>query len=232
MKNSQNAYRIKPLLLVLVIFLFSNVVFAQTDTTQVTQTESKKQDKQKDEGKREKKKRKNEFKVFAGVNFNKLIVSQEKYNSTIAPGYLLGASYKQGKFFYWEAGVRFNNAVYNLKDVMNPPDSSAMFDDIFGVRNIDIPLTVGINILSVTSRIVGLRVFVSAVPAFLLDVGDNNLGLSKDNSNTFNIYGQGGVGVDVAFIFVEAGVNYGFIDLMNYDKSNPIQIFVNLGFRF
>ncbi len=53
------------------------------------------------------------------------------------------------------------------------------------------------------------------------------------NINTFNLYGQAGVGVDVAFIFVEAGYNYGFMDLFkNEIKSNPNQIFVNLGFRF
>jgi len=54
-----------------------------------------------------------------------------------------------------------------------------------------------------------------------------------DHINAFNLYGQAGVGVDVAFLFVEAGYNYGFIDLFKNDvKSNPNQIFINLGFRF
>ena len=54
-----------------------------------------------------------------------------------------------------------------------------------------------------------------------------------DDINTFNLYGQGGVGVDVAFLFLEAGFNYGFTDLFKNDiESNPYQIFVNLGFRF
>ena len=79
----------------------------------------------------------------------------------------------------------------------------------------------------------GLRAYVSAVPAFAIGVDNNKLGISKDNINVFNFYGQGGIGVDVLFIFVEAGYNYGFIDLFQNDiKSNSNQIFVNLGFRF
>ena len=223
----------KSLLLVTMIFVFSNVVYAQIDTLQVAQPDSTMLDEKEDGGKTKKKKGKNEFKVFAGVNLNDLSVSSEQYESIMGIGYQLGASYKQGKFFYWELGFRLNNPVYNLSEISSVPDSSINFDGIFGVRNIDIPLTVGINLLSVTSRLVGLLVFVSAVPAFVVNVGDNDLGISKDNINSFNLYGQGGLGVDVAFLFLDTGFNYGFNDLLQHDiKSNPYQIFVNLGFRF
>jgi hypothetical protein len=109
----------------------------------------------------------------------------------------------------------------------------SLLDGVFSTKNIDVPVTLGINFLTFVSRIAGLRVFVSAVPSFTLGIGDNKLDISMDNINTFNLYGQAGVGVDVAFLFVEAGYNYGFIDLFKNDiKSNPNQIFVNLGFRF
>ncbi len=114
-----------------------------------------------------------------------------------------------------------------------PPDSTSLFDGLFGVRQIDVPITGGINFLSITSRIVGIRVYVSAVPSFALGVGSNDLGITKDDLNSFILYGQGGVGIDVAFIFVEAGFNYGFTNLFKTDfQSNPYQLFVNLGFRF
>jgi len=109
----------------------------------------------------------------------------------------------------------------------------SLLNGVFSVRNIDVPITFGINFLTFVNRIVGLRVYVSAVPSFTLGVGDNKLGISMDHINAFNLYGQAGVGVDVAFLFVEAGYNYGFIDLFKNDvKSNPNQIFINLGFRF
>ena len=137
---------------------------------------------------------------------------------------MLGATYKRGKFFYWELGAQYNNPVYNLNDATIPKDLSSYFDIVFSVKRIDIPVSFGINILSVTSRIVGLRVFVSAVPSFAIGVGDNNLDISMDNVNTFNFYGQAGAGVDVVFIFIEAGFNYGFDDLFqDYSTSNPSQ---------
>ena len=200
---------------------------------QVIQTDTNSVEVQQVKEKRQKKKRKDEFKVFAGANFNRLSVDSKKYESTLAVGYLLGASYKRGKFFYWEIGARLNNQVYNLNDLTKPPDSSLLLDGVFNVRNINIPITFGINFLSITSRIVSLRAYVSAVPAFALGVGGNDLGISKDNINTFNLYGQGGIGVDMAFMFIEAGFNYGFTDLFKNDiESNPYQVFVNLGFRF
>lgn len=208
------------------IFLFSTAFQAQTDSTQVDQTEPVKKEK-KD------KKRKDEFKIYAGVNFNTLAVTSDTYSSTITPGWMLGFFYKRGRFFYWEVGVRYNNPVYNLKDESIPSDSSNLLDGVFGVRNIDVPVTVGLNFLSFASRIVGLRLFVGVTPQFAIGVGSNDLGITKDNINTFNVLGQGGIGVDVAFIYLETGVNYGFIDLFQNDiKSNPFQIFVNLGFRF
>ena len=120
-----------------------------------------------------------------------------------------------------------------VKDLNVPPDSSSIFDGAFGVRNIDIPITGGINFLSVTSRIVGLRVYVSAIPSFALGVGNNDHGVTKDDLNSFMLYGQAGIGLDVAFLFLEAGFNYGFTNLLKNDfQSNPYQLFLNLGFRF
>ena len=188
-----------------------------------------------DDGTKQKKdkKRKDEFKVYAGVNFNKINISSEKFNTTMGVGWLMGASYKRGKFFYWELGARYNNPVYNLDDATIPVDSAQLLDGIFSVKAIDIPITVGINFLSVTSRIVGLRIFVSAVPSFAIGVGGNDLNISMDNINAFNFYGQAGVGVDVTFLFIEVGANYGFQDLSkDYSTSNPYQLYINLGFRF
>ena len=223
--------RLNILCLTLVIFLFSNVLYAQVDSLQADQ---KPVEVQQDEEKQKKdKKRKDEFKVFAGVNINSLSIDSEKYEPSMGVGYLLGASYKRGRFFYWEVGARYNNPVYNLKDPNTPSDSSSLLDGVFSVRSIDVPITGGINILSITSRIVGLRVFVSAVPTFVLSIGDNDLDISKDNINGFNLFGQGGIGVDVAFLFLETGFNFGFGDLFTNDiRSKPYQVFVNLGFRF
>lgn len=226
MKIFQSNIQLKLVLLTLMIFLFSNVFQAQTDTTQVTQTEPAKKEKKE-------KKRKDEFKVYGGINFNNLSVSSDTYSSILAPGWMLGFDYKRGKFFYWQVGARYNNAVYNLDIEGMPADSSNLLDGVFAVRNIDVPITVGINFLSFVSRIVGLRLFIGATPQFALGVGDNEIDISNENLNSFNLLGQGGLGVDVAFIYLETGVNLGFMDVFKNDvQSKPVQIFVNLGFRF
>jgi len=235
MRKNQNFFSLKSTIPILVFLFLSRTFYAQTDSTQIVQTDPKPVEVQQEKKKKQKedKKRKDEFKVFAGISLNHLSIDSEKYESTLGAGWLLGASYKRGKFFYWEIGARYNNRVYNLDDQTIPADSSSLLDGVFSVRNIDVPITLGVNFLSITSRIVGLRIFVCAVPAFAIGVGGNDLGFSMDNINAFNLYGQGGVGVDVAFIFLEAGFNYGFIDLFKNDiQSNPYQIFINLGLRF
>jgi len=213
---------------------FSNVLFAQTSFNEGILPESYQLSLQDDEAKQKKdKKRKDEFKVFAGINFSNLNISSEQYEPTMGIGWALGASYKRGKFFYWELGALYNNPVYNLTDATIPKDSSSYLDGVFSVRRIDIPVSFGINLLSLTSRVVGLRAFVSAVPSFAIGVGGNDLNISMDNINTFNFYGQLGAGVDITFIYIELGFNYGFNDLFeNYSQSNPYQAYINLGFRF
>ena len=61
--------------------------------------------------------------------------------------------------------------------------------------------------------------------------------LVKNDIADFMFYGQGGVGVDIAFFFIEVGYNYGLSNIINdieneSIKSNPSQTYVNLGFRF
>jgi hypothetical protein len=223
MKINQSIIAGKALLLSVMLFLFSGVALAQVDTVQVAQPDTTIQEKGKKE-KKEDKKRKDEFIPYVGVNFNHLVVSDD-IESSMGIGYHIGFDYKRGKFFYWQVGVRFNNAVYDLTNVLDSTDNVS-------VKDIDIPITGGINFLSAINRLVALRLFVSAVPAFTLGVGDNDFGIEKDDLNSFILYGQAGLGVNVAFLVLEAGYNYGFQDVFENSESKPGQIFVNLGFRF
>jgi hypothetical protein len=222
---------IKGLAISLVIIVASvfNCAWAQVDTTKVAQPDTTIQQKGKEEKKNDKK-RKDEFIVYGGVNFNMLSVDADVTESEVNVGYHLGFDYKRGKFFYWQVGLRYNNAVYKLKPVDHPldfPDEYTM-----AVRSIDIPVTGGINFLSAINRIVALRLFVSAVPAINLGVGENDYDITKDDINSFILYGQAGIGINVAFIVLEAGYNFGFQDMLKDYQSKPGQVFINLGFRF
>ncbi len=177
--------------------------------------------------KKDKKGKKNEIIFYGGVNFTQLGSSSGKYESEAKVGYQLGGYYKQGRMFYWQAGARFASAMIGYK-----PTGSADFSDI-SVSDIDIPLTLGINFTSFMNRVLSVRLFASAVPAFTLKVGENPYGITKDNVNSFILYGQGGLGINVAFLVIEGGYNYGFNELLiDNTNSNPGQVFINLGFRF
>ena len=228
----------------LFFFFFANVAISQVtegaDTVKTIKADTLKtapsaapaaapaETQKKDEKSKEKKeKKKNEIVFYTGVNFTQLSSSATGYESQTGTGWHLGAYYKQGKFFYWQAGLRYNSALIGYK-----PTGTADFGD-FTVSDIDIPVTAGINLLSATNRVLSLRLFVSAVPAFTMNVGDNTYGISKDNVNSFVLYGQGGLGVNVAFLVMEIGYNYGFNELLtDYTDSKPGQVFINLGFRF
>ncbi len=176
----------------------------------------------------EKKTKKDKFVVYGGANFNTMGVASSQIESTTGVGYHLGFAYKRGNFFYWQVGARYNSAAFNFVKTSTNADTSKLTISAF-----DVPLTAGINFLSFADRLVALRVFVSAVPSFTVGVGDNNLNIKKDNVNSFILYGQAGLGVDIAFFMIETGYNYGFQNILkDYSSSNPGQFFVSLGFRF
>jgi hypothetical protein len=228
MRTNFADYIVKALLSALMFFLFSNVALAQTDSLKTAQPDTTIQEKGKKE-KKDDKKRKDEFIPYVGVNFNTLSVSSDEiYESSMGVGYHIGFDYKRGKFFYWQVGARFNGARYNLKAIES---DSAHFIGV-PVYDIDIPVTGGINFLSALNRVVALRIFISAVPAFNLGVGENDLGITKDDINSFVLYGQAGLGINVAFLVIEAGYNFGLQDMLKKYESKPGQVFINLGFRF
>jgi len=176
---------------------------------------------------KDKKGKKNEIIFYGGVNFTHLGTSSGNYESEAHLGYQLGGYYKQGRLLYWQAGARFASSMIGYK-----PADSADFGSI-SIKDIDLPLTVGINFTSFMNRVLSVRLFVSAVPAFNLGVGDNDYGITKDKINSFIMYGQGGLGINVAFLVLEAGYNYGFNEvLISNTDSKPGQVFINLGFRF
>ncbi len=218
---------LKHFFILVLTFSFSTIIFAQDDST--TQDDATKQKKEK--------KARSSFKISAGVDFNNLSLdSADEIKSNVASGYNLGLSYKRGRFFYYEVGARYNNRPFEVTDVSDS-NGANQTNSSFSVSTIDIPLTGGINITSFADRLVGVRVFLSAVPSFSLGKDVDELGLDKDDITNVLFYGQGGVGIDIAFFFIEAGFNYGFSNIINdianeSTKSNPSQGYVNIGFRF
>lgn len=209
--------RIKNLLFMIILFCYVSNAQAQADS-QSQNPEEKKETKAK-----------SSFKLAAGVNFNNLsLESDNPLDSKSAVGYNLGISYKRGRFFYYEIGARYNQRKFGLR---NPSESNNTAN--FTVSAIDVPLTLGVNITSFVDRLVGLRVFGSAVPSFTINEDVSDVVFLEDQINSFTFYGQLGVGIDITVIFIETGFNFGLNSIVDTQgKAEPSQFFVNLGFRF
>ena len=231
MKTSRIIIKGRFPLMVFVLTFFYLFANSQTDSLKISKSDTTLKKQENEKSKEKGKGWNDEFIVYVGGSLNMLSVSGASYENHTAPGYMLGGAYKRGKFFYWQVGARYNNAVYSLTDLSKPADTTVT-DSVFSIRDIGIPITGGINFLSATNRIFALRLFVSAIPSFAIGVGENDLGIGKDQINTFNLYGQAGIGVNIFFMVLEAGLNYGFKDVFKNDQSKPAQIFVHLGFRF
>jgi hypothetical protein len=170
--------------------------------------------------------RTSDVKIYAGLTVSQIIESSSTYESGYSTGFNLGVSYRQGRFAYWEIGARYNGSVV----LLSKPNET--IEETLGIRQVEIPISGGLNLLSPVRRVLGLRLFMGISPGLVISIADNSLDLAKDDFNSFQFSGHAGVGVDIAFLFVEAGIDYGFTDVLVNENSNMTQIFINLGFRF
>ena len=234
MKHSCKVYLWKPILFVVILVTLNKGAMAQVpsdtakakvDTTTMMPADTVKPT---HPPASEKKAKPKQFNFYIGGNSNTMSGSTASYNTNSALGYQLGVAFKKGGFTYWQVGLMYNYSAYGFNTVATNIDTGKL-----NVQALDIPVTLGINFLSF-AKIVSLRAYVSAMPAFTLGVGNNDFGISKDNVNSFVFYVQGGIGVDILFLMIDIGYNYGTQSLMKNSASstNPGQVYLNLGFRF
>ena len=210
--------------LLLFLILLNINAFAQTDSIPaggvvvhdtITENNSKKNPH----------KRVSDFKIYGGISTSKVLLPNSFFNSAYGTGYLLGFSYKRGRFGYWEIGINYNNSVVSLENVN-------VLKDNMQIRQLELPLSGGINLLSLTRRVLGVRLFGGVVPGYIVGISDNPFNIGESDFNRFQLSGRMGVGVDVLFLFIEGGYQYGFIDVLNNQNSNLSQLDLRLGFRF
>ena len=144
MKPLQIFLRYKITWLFLMMVFVSKIAVSQNDSTAMKQDSMKTGDK--------KKRKTSGFIIYGAGSINKMSMATN-YESVSIPGWALGIAYRRGNFFYWQAGARYNNAIYEVHLTGALRDSVS--DNIFSVQDIDIPITGGINLLSATRKILG-----------------------------------------------------------------------------
>jgi len=208
----------------LCFILLSMGAFAQPDSISSEQKAVQDSIAEESQGKKTHK-RVSDFKIYGGISASTIILSNSTYESAYAAGYNLGFAYRKGRYGYWEIGVNFNGSVVTLDEV-------TAFEQNMQINQLELPLSGGINFLGTTRRVLGLRIFGGLVPGYILKIGDNPFDLGEEDFNQFQLGGRLGVGVDVIFLFLEFGYQYGFLDLLKDQDSNLSQLDLRLGFRF
>lgn len=211
-------------LLFLLVMLFTLSAVSQIDTasvdneaaqdTLIEQTKTKKEYK-----------RVSDFRIYGGVSTSNIMLSNSSYESDYAAGYVLGFSVRKGRFAYWEFGLNYNSSVVSIEEV-------SVLEENMQIRQLEAPITIGINALSATRRVLGVRLFGGVVPGYIAGIKENPFDLVNDDFNRFQFSGRVGVGVDVLFLFIEGGYQYGFTDMLKDQESNLSQLDLKLGFRF
>lgn len=171
-------------------------------------------------------KRVSDFKIYGGLTFSDIIESGNTYEFGYSTGFNAGIAFRKGRFAYWEIGAHYNGSIVLLENF------SLSSSETIGIRQIEMPIVVGLNLLSPVRRLFGLRVFGGLSPGYVFDISDNDFNLTKDDFNSFQISGQAGFGVDIIFLFVDVGYKRGFNNLLKDQNSQLSQFFLNLGFRF
>jgi len=214
-------HTMKKLLTLLLFFCLINVkAVCQVDSSEKEQNSSSEISEEK-----KKPKRVSDFKIYGGVSTSSILLENSIFESAYAAGYLLGVSYRKGRFGYWEIGVNYNNSAVSLEGIN-------ILQDNLQIRQLELPLTAGINLLSITRRVLGLRFFGGLVPGYIAGISSNPFDLEVKDFNRFQLSGRAGIGVDVFFLFFETGYQYGFIDVLEDQGSNMSQVDFRLGFRF
>jgi len=170
-------------------------------------------------------KRVSDFKLYGGISASTIVLSNSTYEAAYAAGYNLGFAYRKGRYGFWEVGLNFNGSVVALDEV-------TALEQNMQISHLELPLSGGLNLLGATRRVIGFRIYGGLVPGYVVKIGDNPFGLEKGDFNQFQLGGRIGVGLDVFFLFIEAGYQYGFLDLLTDQDSNLSQLDLRLGFRF
>ncbi len=210
--------------LLLFVILLNSSAFAQNDS--IPEKELPVQDTIIEKSSKEKvHKRVSDFKIYGGISASTIVLSNSTYEAAYAAGYNLGIAYRKGRYGYWEIGLNFNGSVVALDEV-------TALEQNMQISHLELPLSGGLNLLGTTRRVLGLRIYGGLVPGYVVKIGDNPFGLEKGDFNQFQLGGRLGVGLDVFFLFIEAGYQYGFMDLLTDQDSNLSQFDLRLGFRF
>jgi hypothetical protein len=166
--------------------------------------------------------------IKPAVGFNLTDFSKNPENGKFKSkvGYQVGGSVAFGKKVYIEPGL-----FYVRKSTKFADESTAPQNINYDISGILIPVSVGAAFIGNQNSIFGLRGFAGASAFLMTTIKD----LDRHDFKTANWGAFAGLGVDIAFLFVDAKYEWSLTNLqkdvtqVNVGKSRSI--FVNAGIR-
>ena len=119
-------------------------------------------------------------------------------------GLTLGGKVRIGSGLYVDGGLFWTYQGGGI-NVANP--ISGATSDVFYVRSVRVPVTLGVRVLR--ARLVDVRLFGGGVANIPAGTGDSDFGFEKEDLKSVNFALRGGVGVDVLFLGVDLAYEYG-----------------------
>lgn len=168
-----------------------------------------------------------EIKGFGGINASTLTSPVEGLTYSPNVGYQFGASVLVGKTWYVEPGVTWMRTSQEI--VID--STGAANDNIISLFKI--PVYGGYRFFGGSQNILNLRVFVGITANIVSDIEYAGNSFNKDVFNSAIWGADIGAGVDILFLFLDVGYEFGLSNVFtneSVDSKNNV-FYVNLGFR-
>ncbi|MDB4583401.1 PorT family protein [Draconibacterium sp.] len=143
-----------------------------------------------------------ELKGLVGTNFATFHGTDADVSAKA--GYQFGGGVLIGNKFYVEPGIQFVRSSRTITAESTSVD--------FSQNLVKIPVYAGVHVLGAEDKPFALRLFAGPAVSIPGKIKDGNDFFDKDNINNAIWAVDGGVGLDIFFLFIEANYEYSFND--------------------
>ncbi len=167
-----------------------------------------------------------ELKALIGTNFSKLSGSHDGKTFSGRAGYQFGGGLLIGDKFYVEPGIQFGRSSRTITE----SSTSIDFDQNF----VKIPVYAGYHLLGAESDVFALRVFAGPAVSIQGKVTKGSEQIGKDDIKKAIWAVDGGIGLDILFLFIEANYEHSFSNhFVNGESDSKHSAFIiNAGVHF
>ncbi len=170
-----------------------------------------------------------QVKIAFGMNSSALYPDNANLKQNAELGWQMGGSWLMGDKFYVEPGIYYSNFSANLQST-----DTTLLDYTSKLDMFRIPVFVGYHILgNASDSFFNLRVFGGPTASFITKVAESNTFKKDDFSKV--LWGvDAGIGINVWWIFVDIGYEWGLNKVYNHDiygTAKSKALWVNAGIR-